>query len=163
MFKFADTSVEIPPSKCWTYEFALDSAYIEPTHKSFEKISVKLKPREKIINKIIDINDCKSNNEIKVRSHVLKNHEVVLFNSVKKAKGVNNTNTLIMIYLRAYENNKFSMEIDVKLFKRPSKENKLNVFCSISITEFKLEIKFENDTVCPKIFLPIAQIDPEIK
>ena len=105
MFKFADTSVEIPPSKCWTYEFALDSAYIEPTHKSFEKISVKLKPREKIINKIIDINDCKSNNEIKVRSHVLKNHEVVLFNSVKKAKGVNNTNTLIMIYLRAYENN----------------------------------------------------------
>ena len=142
MFKFADTSVEIPPSKCWTYEFALDSAYIEPTHKSFEKISVKLKPREKIINKIIDINDCKSNNEINVRSHVLKNHEVVLFNSVKKAKGVNNTNTLIMIYLRAYENNKFSMEIDVKLFKRPSKENKLNVFCSISITEFKLEIKF---------------------
>ena len=112
---------------------------------------------------MIDINDWRSNNEINVRSQVLKNQEVELFKSVRNANGVNKTNTLIIIYLRAYENSKLSIEMDVKLFKSPSKENRLNVFCSISITEFKLEIKFENDTVCSKIFLPIAQIDPEIK
>ena len=70
-------------------------------HINFEKVSVKFNLKEKIINKIIEINDCNNNSEKKVFIQILKNQEVELFNKVRKANGANKINTLTITYRRA--------------------------------------------------------------
>ena len=131
-------------------------------HINLEKVSVKFNLNENIINKIIEINDCSNNNDKRVFNQILKNQEVELFNNVRIANGANKTNTLTIIYLSAYENSKLNNETEIKLFNNPSKENKLNVFSSIEITEFIFWIKLENEIFWLKIFLPISLIDEEI-
>ena len=55
-----------------------------------ENISVVSKLNVNITIKIIETNDCNKNNEIIVRTYILKNQEVELLISVKIAKGVIN-------------------------------------------------------------------------
>jgi len=66
-------------------------------HKSLDKTLVKFKFNEKIISKTMAINACIINKAKKVLSHILKNQEVESLIKVKKAKGANKTNTLIII------------------------------------------------------------------
>ena len=62
-----------------------------------ENISVVSKLNVNITIKIIATNDCNKNNEIIVRTYILKNQEVELLISVKIAKGVINIKTFNII------------------------------------------------------------------
>ncbi len=62
-----------------------------------ENISVVSKLNVNITIKIIETNDCNKNNEIIVRTYILKNQEVELLISVKIAKGVINIKTFNII------------------------------------------------------------------
>ena len=63
-----------------------------------ENISVVSKLNVNITIKIIETNDCNKNNEIIVRTYILKNQEVELLISVKIAKGVINITKRILKY-----------------------------------------------------------------
>lgn len=144
------------------YEFARVKAYIEPIHISLENVSSELKSREKIISKMIDIKDCIISREIKLFSHVLKNHEVEWFINVKNAKGVNNKKTLTIIYLREYEKSKLNKLIETKLLIKPLKEKILKVVSLVEIVELIFWINDEKDIFLLKIPSPISLIDEEI-
>ena len=62
-----------------------------------ENISVVSKLNVNITIKIIETNDCNKNNEIIVRTYILKIQEVELLISVKIAKGVINIKTFNII------------------------------------------------------------------
>ena len=62
-----------------------------------ENISVVSKLNVNITIKIIETNDCNKNNEIIVRTYILKNQEVELLISVKIAKGVINIKSFNII------------------------------------------------------------------
>lgn len=81
--------------------------------------------KDSIIRKINDIKDCIRSRDRKFLNQVLKNQEVLWFINDKNAKGDNNINNLTIMYLSEYEKSKFNKPIDIKLFKIPSKVNKL--------------------------------------
>ena len=92
-------------------------------HINLEKTSVNCNLKEKIINKIIEINDCNKSKDKRVLSQILKNQEVELFNKVRSAKGANKTNTLTIIYLKEYEKIRFNKDKLRVPFIKPSIEN----------------------------------------
>lgn len=130
-------SVDKPPMKSLIYEFALIKEYIEPKYKSFEKVSLF---EEEIENATININgtsNCKKSKDKKILSHDLKTHEEFLIHKDKKAKGDIRIKTFNIINLKAYDTAKFIKPMEIKLFIKPSSENKLKLSISIEIIELK--------------------------
>ena len=152
----------MPPIICLKNEFAFIKAYIEPIYINFENVSPLEKVIEKITTKIIETNDWTNNNVITDFIQDLKIHDVELFSNVVIANGVNNTNTFIITYLNAYENNKFNKLTDVKLFITPSKEKIFNE-SSIKTVEFIFIINCSKLILVFKTFSPTSLIEPEIK
>ena len=111
---------------------------------------------------IKEINGWIKSNDKNILSHALKNHEVELFISVKKANGVSSISTFTIIYLKAYENNKLIKLADTKLRIIPSKENTLKLVESIVIIEFRFSTRDENDITSPKTISPTCLIRAEI-
>ena len=68
------------------------------------------KSKENKISKTRDTIICINNKENKFFNQVLKNQDVASKVKLKKAKGESSTKTLIIIYLKEYENTKFNNE-----------------------------------------------------
>ena len=77
-----------------------------PIYKNFENKLLLSKFKENITSKIILTNACNNKKLKKVRSQVLKNHEVERFIKVKIANGVIKINTFNKTYRNAEENSK---------------------------------------------------------
>ena len=75
----------------------------------------------------MEINDWTNNSDNTDFNQDLNIQDVLEFNIVININGVINIKTLIIIYLKEYENNKFNKPNDVKLFIIPSKEKTFNV------------------------------------
>ena len=98
--------METPPIKSLTKELTLARAKIPPTHKILFIKLLSEKFIENIISNTIATITCINNNEKKFLAQDLKNQDVEFCDSVKKANGVSNIKTFIIIYLKAYENTK---------------------------------------------------------
>lgn len=131
-------------------------------HSILDVISGLLKSNANIISKTIDIKGWINNSDKNIFNQDLKNHELELFISVRRANGVSNIRTFIIIYLREYEKSKLIKLTDIKLFNNPSNENTFKSVESTLIIEFKLSIKFEKQIFSPRIFCPTSLIVSEI-
>lgn len=92
----------------------------------------------------------------------MKNQEVASKVRLKKAKGDNNTKTLIIIYLKEYEKTRFSKESVNVPFINPSIEKISIEFELMDIFVLIVFISPENDICFPKRFSPKVLIANEI-
>ena len=132
-------------------------------HNILEVISEEEKSSAKTISNIIEINGWMKSSDKNTLSQALKNHELELFIRVRKAKGISNSSTFIIIYLKEYVNKRLTKLTDIILFKIPSKENTFMLAESMDMTEFKFSIKVEKEISVFKIDSPISRISEEIK
>lgn len=132
-------------------------------HNILEVISEEEKSSAKTISSIIEINGWMKSSDKNTLSQALKNHELELFIRVRKAKGISNSSTFIIIYLKEYVNNRLTKLKDIMLLKIPSKENTLILAESIVITEFKPSTNAEKEISLFRIEPPICIISEESK
>lgn len=154
--------VEIPPINSLINKFAFTKAYIEPISRILENKSVFVKSKEKVINKIKEINNWTNNNEQKVRIHIWKNQVVFSEANDKKANGAINKKTLTIIYLNEYDKIKLNRLKEIKHFSNPSIENKLKFSESIVIVLSRFCIKLEKQMLLLNKLSPIWRIAVEI-
>lgn len=121
------------------------------------------KSTEKIINKIKETKDCNNKSDNKDLNHDLKNQEVEELIRVMNAKGVISTNTLRMIYLKEYVNNKLIKLIEIKPLSKPSSEKTFKLESCVVIILFNLKINSEKLILHLKIFSPTSLIAREIR
>lgn len=119
------------------------------------------KSTENIRSKIIDTIIWRKSKENRFLNHALKNQLVLERIRDKKAKGVIKMKTFIKIYLREYENTKFSKETDNIPFISPSIVKIFKEEVSIEIWELIFEINVEKQIVSLNKFSPILRIKRE--
>ena len=118
---------------------------------------------EKIINNIIDINGWIKSKDKNTFNQDLKNQELELFISDKKANGINKIVTFIIIYLKEYVNSKFIKLKEIILLKIPSNEKTFIEEEFIVITLFKFSTNEEKEIFVLKMDFPISIIISDIK
>ena len=118
---------------------------------------------EKIINNIIDINGWIKSKDKNTFNQDLKNQELELFISDKKANGINKIVTFIIIYLKEYVNSKFIKLKEIILLKIPSNEKTFIEKEFIVIILFKFSTNEEKEIFVLKMDFPISIIISDIK
>lgn len=136
---------------------------MEPIKSNFDIESFEKNSTEKIINKIIEINDCNKSSENNDLNHALKNQAVELLINERIENGVINNKTLIITYRNEYENNKLINPNEVKDLINPLNEKTLNVCSLIKLTALIFLINSVKQIFILKIFSPISLMANESK
>ena len=127
-----------------------------------DSTSVDVKSKEKVINNIRLTSDCNNSKDKIVLNQDLKNHDDEEFIKLRIAKGVINTKTFKITYLKEYVNNKFSKLKDIKLFNKPSNENRFRLVLLVVIILFNLEINSEKLILQLNKFSPTSRMASDI-